>query len=67
MSRGGETYNLRDVTAPQIPTLMMMHMKKSWIIQNGMRTDFNQGDDLRVVAFAIVAAAEGMMATGAWK
>ena len=35
-------------------------MKRSWMAQKGMRTDFNQGDGLRVVGFAIAAAGDTM-------
>ena len=52
----GESYGSMTVVATQISKAMRMHMKRSWIVQKGMRTDFNQGDDFRVVAFAIAAA-----------
>ena len=55
--RGGDTYAVRKSKETQIPTPRMMHTKRIWMIQKGMRTDFNQGDDWPE-DFAIAAAVD---------
>ena len=54
--RGEEdTHGVRSSKATKMPTARMMHMKRIWMIQKGMRTAFNQGEDFAIAAAAIAA------------
>ncbi len=61
-----EMYAWRLSNDAQIEAPRRMHMKSSWMIQKGMRTDFNQGDlrgELLAVGVAIAARVDGF---GTW-